>query len=111
MSEEFKNYESTLQGAGQQFIANQLPQRRSNGAGTAGFVLALISLFLGWLPVLGWIVWFLGHILSFVGVFRSPRKLAITGLILSFIGLIISVAIFILLLEARVLEKVLYGLF
>ena len=37
---------------------------KSNGIGTAGFVLALIAVFLGWVPVLGWIIWLLGLVLS-----------------------------------------------
>jgi hypothetical protein len=39
--------------------------------------------------VLGWILWILGLVLSFVGVFREPRGLAIAGLVISLIGLII----------------------
>lgn len=45
-----------------QTIIIQQPVSRSNGLGTAGFVLALIALFLGWIPFLGWIVWLLGLI-------------------------------------------------
>lgn len=42
-------------------IVNQ-PVPKSNGMGTAGFVLALLALFLGWVPVVGWILWVLGLI-------------------------------------------------
>jgi hypothetical protein len=81
------------QGAQKQtIIINQQP--KSNSVGTAGFVLALISLFLGWIPVLGWVLWVLGLLLSFVGIFKSPRGLAITGLILSFIDLILLIFVF-----------------
>lgn len=63
--------------------------RRTNGAGTTGFVLSLLCYFLGWIPVIGWIVsailWLLGLIFSIIGVCRAPRGLAITGLILSII--------------------------
>jgi uncharacterized membrane protein YecN with MAPEG domain len=72
---------------GQTIIINQ--QQQSNGIGTAGFVLALVAMFLGWIPILGWILWFLGLILSFIGMFKRPRGLAITGFILSFIDLIL----------------------
>lgn len=65
---------------------------KSNGVGTAGFVLSIITLFLGWLPVAGWILWFLGALLSFIGIFKAPRGLAIAGLIISLIGVIIIVA-------------------
>ena len=64
---------------------------RSNGVGTAGFVLSLITLFLGWFPVAGWVLWFMGALLSFIGVFKAPRGLAIAGLIISFVGVIIIV--------------------
>lgn len=66
-------------------------QPSSNGLGTAGFVFSLITLFLGWIPVLGWILWFLGAIFSLIGVFKAPRGLAIAGLIISFIGLIVLI--------------------
>ena len=42
--------------SGQTAIINQV-EKKSNGIGTAGFVLALIAIFLGWIPVLGWILW------------------------------------------------------
>ena len=64
---------------------------KSNGIGTAGFVLALIAVFLGWVPVLGWIIWLLGLVLSGVGVTKTPKGLAIAGLVLSLIGLVILI--------------------
>ena len=51
-----------------QTVIIQQSDKKSNGVGTSGFVLALIALFLGWVPFLGWILWLLGLILSFVGV-------------------------------------------
>ena len=45
--------------------------RKSNGLGTAGFVL-----------------WLLGFIFSFIGIFKSPRGLAIAGLCISLVDLI-----------------------
>ena len=56
-------------------------KKESNGIGTAGFVLAIIALFLGWIPVLGWILWVLGLVFSFVGV--TPRGLQYLGLPIS----------------------------
>ncbi len=64
-------------------------KRKSNGLGTAGFVLALLGLIFCWVPLIGWILWLLGAIFSFIGIFKSPRGLAIVGLILSFIGFLI----------------------
>ena len=92
MLDEIKHNENIPQG-GQQIIINQT-QNKSNGVGTAGFVLALIAVFLGWVPVLGWILWLLGLILSFVGVFKLPRGLAIAGLVISLIGIILLLTVF-----------------
>jgi len=78
---------------GQTIIINQ-QENKSNGTGTAGFVLALIALFLGWVPVLGWILWILGAVLSFVGVLKSPKGMAIAGLVISFIGIILLTVVF-----------------
>jgi hypothetical protein len=67
---------------------------KSNGIGTAGFVLALIALFLGWVPFLGWIVWMLGLIFSAVGLTRQPKGLAIAGLVISLIGIVLLIVVF-----------------
>lgn len=78
---------------GQTIIVNQV-QRKSNGIGTAGFVLALIAIFLGWIPGLGWILWLLGLIFSAVGVFKTPKGLSIAGLVISLIGIILLISVF-----------------
>ncbi len=75
-------------------IGNMQPVVQKNGIGTAGFVLALIGIFLGWVPILGWIDWFLGAVLSIIGIFRTPRGLAIAGTVLSFIDLILLMTLF-----------------
>ena len=77
----------------QPIIVNQI-QKKSNGIGTAGFIMALIALFSGWIPLLGWLIWILGLIFSFIGVFKSPRGLAIAGLIISFLGIILLLLVF-----------------
>ncbi len=64
-------------------------QQQSNGLGKAGFVFALLGLFFGWVPGIGWILWFLGTVLSFFGLFKAPRGMAFVGLIISFIDIII----------------------
>ncbi|MHA7109018.1 hypothetical protein ACRTDU_02755 [Sunxiuqinia elliptica] len=78
---------------GQTIIINQ-QEKQTNGIGIAGFVLALISLLFGWLPVLGWIIWALGLILSFIGVFNRPRGMVIAGLVISLIGIILLLVVF-----------------
>lgn len=68
--------------------------QETNTMGIAGFVLALISLFVGWIPFFGWIVWLLGLIFSIIGVTKEPRGFAIAGLIISFIGVILLIVLF-----------------
>jgi len=77
-------------GQRQTIIVNQVGNQ-SNGVGTAGFVLALIALFLSWVPGIGWFMWFLGLILSFIGMFKKPRGLAITGFLISMISLVLLI--------------------
>ena len=75
----------------QPIIINQQP---SNGIGTAGFVISLVTLLLGWIPVFGWVLWVVGLILSAVGMTKKPRGLAIAGLIISLIGIVFLLVIF-----------------
>jgi hypothetical protein len=77
---------------GQTIIINQQTFQK-NGIGTAGFVLALLGLIFCWVPVLNWILWILGLILSFVGVFKTPKGLSIAGLCISFIGIILMLVV------------------
>ncbi len=67
-------------------------ERNSNAFGTAGFVLALMAIFLVWVPILGKIIWLLGFIFSFIGVFKSPKGLAIAGLAISLTFIILLIA-------------------
>ena len=78
----------------QQTVSIQQVEKRSNGIGTAGFILALVTLFLGWIPVFGWILWVLGLIFSAVGVTKRPKGLAIAGLVISLIGIVFLLALF-----------------
>ena len=74
--------------AGAQVVNVQVQgQVQKNGIGTAGFVLALLGVFLSWVPVVGWVVWLLGAVLSVIGAFRVPRGLAVAGTVLSCIDL------------------------
>lgn len=61
---------------------------RANGLGIAGFVMSLITLFLGWIPFFGWISWAVSLVLSFIGMFIKPRGMAVAGFVLSIVGLI-----------------------
>lgn len=75
-------------------------ERRTNGLGTAGFVLAVLTIVLGWIPVFGWFTWALGLLFSFIGMFKAPRGLAIAGFIISLLGLIMILFVFALLAAA-----------
>ena len=80
-------------GENRQTIIIQNQPSKSNGIGTAGFVLALIALVFCLVPILNGIVWFLGLVLSAIGVFKQPRGLAIAGLAISLIGIIILLSV------------------
>jgi len=68
--------------------------KKSNGLGIAGFVLALIAVCLFWIPVLNWILWIVGLLLSLIAVFKAPRGFAIAGLVISLIGIILLLVVF-----------------
>ncbi|MBR5532867.1 MAG: FHA domain-containing protein [Bacteroidales bacterium] len=65
----------------------------ANGVGITGFVIAIISIFLFWIPYFGPILPFVSLILSIIGVTRPKKGLAIAGLIISIIILIISLIV------------------
>lgn len=92
MEENTNNTQAGNPNGGQTVIINQ-PIKKSNGIGVAGFVLALIGLIFCWVPILNWILWILGLIFSFIGVFKKPKGLAIAGLVVSCIWIIIWFAI------------------
>lgn len=68
--------------------------KKGNAMGVTGFVLSLVTLILGWIPVLGWILWALGLIFSCIGLGKQPRGLAIAGLCISIFGIICLVVLF-----------------
>jgi hypothetical protein len=70
--------------SGQTVIIKEVA-KKSNGIGTTGFIIALIGLFLCWVPYLNFILWLLGLIFSFIGVFKKPKGLSIAGLSISLI--------------------------
>ena len=73
---------------GTTIIINQ--KSESSGTGVSGFVFSILALILGWIPLLGWLLWFLGALLSLIGLFFSGGRIyAILGFIISFIGIIV----------------------
>ena len=67
---------------------------RKNGIATAGLVLSILGLVLCWIPVVNVILWFLGFLFSFIGVFRRPRGKAIAGLIIAVISLVVILVVY-----------------
>ena len=64
--------------------------RRRNGIGTVGFVFSLLV----WIPFVGVILWFLGLLFSFIGLFKRPKGLAIAGFILTILeGIVAAIVI------------------
>jgi hypothetical protein len=51
--------------------------------------MAVISIFIGWIPFIGAIPLGLAILFSIIALFRSPRGLAIAGLIVSGIALVV----------------------
>jgi hypothetical protein len=85
-----KNNGNSINQTGQTIIVNQT-DKKSNGIGTAGFVLSVIAIFFGWIPVLGQVIWLLGLIFSFAGIFKSPKGLSIAGLAISIVGFLLLI--------------------
>lgn len=69
------------------------PVPSTNGMGTAGFVLAIITLCFSWLPYIGGVTWILGLIFSVIGMGQKPRGLAIAGFVISLVSIVILLAI------------------
>jgi len=65
------------------------PPVEKNNIGLTGFILSIVAIVISLVPVVGWLCWLLGLILSIVGVFKKPRGFAIAGIVISFIGFII----------------------
>jgi hypothetical protein len=86
-------YSNSDNSASQRQVIVQHIERKTNGIGTAGFVIALISAVFFWLPIVSQILWFFGAIFSFIGMFKPSRGLAITGFIISFVNLIVILVI------------------
>ena len=88
------------------------PVRRKNGIGTAGLVLSIIGLVLCWVPVADFILWFLGFLFSFIGMFKRPKGVAIAGLVISIVCLVVLIVIFSVLgtelLDSDVLDELFY---
>jgi hypothetical protein len=73
---------------------NIIIQKRKNGLGIAGFILALIGLVICWVPILNivsLVLCGLGFLLAFIGLFLKNRKkgLAVVGVLFGIAGCVI----------------------
>jgi hypothetical protein len=82
-----------------QTIIVQAAYPQGNGLGVAGFVLSLLAVFLGWIPLFGWLLWLLGLIFSAIGLKKKPNGLAIAGLVISLVMLVLLIVTLIALFD------------
>ncbi|WP_281753865.1 hypothetical protein [Neptunitalea chrysea] len=64
-------------------------RKETNSFGIAGFTLALLAIFLFWIPFLDFILWILGVIFSIIGIVKADKLE--NGMGLSIAGLVISI--------------------
>ena len=95
--------------------AQPQPVSRKNGISTAGLVLSIVGLALCWVPGVNLVLWFLGFLFSFIGIFKRPKGKAIAGLIISVISIVVILLVYGLygsaLLESDVVDDVMDELF
>ena len=83
-----------VQPSAQPQAAAAQPVSRKNGISTAGLVLSIVGLALCWVPGVNLILWFLGFLFSFIGIFKRPKGKAIAGLIISVISIVVILLIY-----------------
>ncbi len=88
------------------------PVRQKNGPGSAGLVLSILGLVLCWVPIANLILWFLGLLFSFIGMFKRPKGKAIAGLVISIVCLVTLIVLFSVLgnafLESDIFDELFY---
>ncbi len=90
--ETINNSPATDQNNGQTIIIKQeVPQK--NGVGIAGFVMSITGLILCWVPIIKWLLLVPAFLLSFIGMFKKPRTLAVIGTIISALVILVIVII------------------
>ena len=72
-------------------------------------MLSILGLVLCWIPIANVILWFLGFLFSFIGMFKRPKGKAIAGLVISIVCLVVLIVLFSVLgtalLESNALEE------
>ena len=95
----------------QAVVAQPQPVSGKNGISTAGLVLSIIGLALCWVPFVNLVLWFLGFLFSFIGVFKRPKGKAIAGLIISAISIVVIILVYGAIIESDVVDDVMDELF
>ncbi len=67
-------------------------------------MLSIIGLVLCWVPFVDIVLWFLGFLFSFIGMFKRPKGVAIAGLVISIICLVMLFILYTI-LGAAILDE------
>ena len=81
----------------QPVVAVPAQPRKSSGMAIAGLIMGIFALVLCWVPVVNWILGLLGLIFSIIGIAKKnggAKGAAIAGLILTILGVVLSVVMF-----------------
>ena len=74
------------------FNQNFVQKKETNGVAIAGLITSIVALICSPIPLLCWVLWIVGLILSCVGLGKKThKKLAVTGLLLSIIDFIVLI--------------------
>ena len=74
------------------FNQNFVQKKETNGVAIAGLITSIVALICSPIPLLCWVLWIVGLILSCVGLSKKThKKLAVTGLLLSIIDFIVLI--------------------
>ena len=74
------------------FNQNFVQKKETNGVAIAGLITSIVALICSPIPLLCWILWIVGLILSYVGLGKKThKKLAVGGLLISIINFIVLI--------------------
>ena len=74
------------------FNQNFVQKKETNGVALAGLIVSIVALICSPIPLLCWVLWIVGLILSCVGLGKKARKkLAVAGLLISIIDFIVLI--------------------
>ena len=81
----------------QPVVAIPAQPRKSSGMAIAGLIMGIFAIVLCWFPGVNWILGLLGLIFSIIGIAKKnggAKGAAIAGLILTILGVVLSVVVF-----------------